>query len=470
MSTHEPAAAADPTSRHRGPRFPLYVQVIVAVIAGSILGVAFGKDQPYLFGISNATLGALGMLVIKLLRALAVPLVLFAILDAFVKTRIAARSAARLLLICLVNVSVAMGIGLLIMNTVRPGDTWRGHIDEIRAAVKPSEVTAKKSDDPDAPPGATLELLPNLEYYVPKSLIRPLVYNNIISVVLLAVLAGAAIRAVQEKQAREGQTSIRALGNVIEATYHVFIQMLEWVVACVPYAVFGVVAQVVGGAGLNVFKALWVFLAIVLAGLAIHSLIYYPLVAWLVGRKPPREYLGKGADAILTGLSMNSSLATVPITLRSLERMRVRPAPARLAACVGTNLNNDGITLYEAMAAIFLAQAIGMNMALGQQFTVVVAAIFAGAGVAGIPEAGLIVLPLVLGAAGLPEEMVAIALPLLLPVDWIIARARSGVNVMSDMLVAILLDRFDTDSPPFAETGVVEPGAEEPSALAEPAA
>ena len=135
MSMHEPAA--DPPRHHRGPRVPLYVQVLIAVFAGAILGVAFGKDQPYLFGISNATLGALGMLVIKLLRALAVPLVLFAILDAFVKTRIAAKSAARLLLICLVNVSVAMGIGLLIMNTVRPGDTWRVHFEEIRAALQP---------------------------------------------------------------------------------------------------------------------------------------------------------------------------------------------------------------------------------------------------------------------------------------------------------------------------------------------
>jgi Na+/H+-dicarboxylate symporter len=121
--------------------------------------------------------------------------------------------------------------------------------------------------------------------------------------------------------------------------------------------------------------------------------------------------------------------------------MNVSPGSARLAACVGTNLNNDGITLYEAMAALFLAQAIGMNLPLGAQFVIIFASIMAGAGVAGIPEAGLIVLPLVLSAAGLPDEMIALALPLLLPVDWIIARARSGVNVMSDMLVAVLLDR-----------------------------
>ena len=108
---------------------------------------------------------------------------------------------------------------------------------------------------------------------------------------------------------------------------------------------------------------------------------------------------------------------------------------------MGTNLNNDGITLYEAMAALFLAQAYGFDLTLGQQAVVVLASLMAGIGVAGIPEAGLIVLPLVLAAAGLPEQLIVVAIPLILPVDWIIARVRSGVNVMSDMLVAILLDR-----------------------------
>jgi Na+/H+-dicarboxylate symporter len=219
------------------------------------------------------------------------------------------------------------------------------------------------------------------------------------------------------------------------------VQMLDWVVQAVPFAVFGVVAQEVGSKGLSIFSVLAVFLGTCLLGLAIHSLLYYPFIAWFWGRMPPKKYLGIGGEAIITGLSTNSSLATVPVTLKCLDRMGVSVGSSRLAACVGTNLNNDGITLYEAMAALFLAQAIGMQLGLGQQIVIVIASIMAGAGVAGIPEAGLIVLPLVLGAAGLPEAAIATAIPLIVPVDWIIARARSGVNVMSDMLVAILLDK-----------------------------
>jgi Na+/H+-dicarboxylate symporter len=127
--------------------------------------------------------------------------------------------------------------------------------------------------------------------------------------------------------------------------------------------------------------------------------------------------------------------------------MGVSPQSARLAACVGTNLNNDGVTLYEAMAALFLAQALGYELSMGHQLLIVAASIMAGVGVAGIPEAGLIVLPLVLSAAGLPNQVIAAAIPLIMSVDWILARVRSGVNVMSDMLVAILLDELESRQP-----------------------
>lgn len=414
-------------------RIPLALQVLIGVALGIALGAVLGKCE------LTETLGAIGTLSIKALRALAVPLVFFAILDAFTKTRIEAKKFGRLMLICLVNVTVAMVIGLTILNVFQPGKLWQGKLETLIAQTKAKAPEAKRAEDPEAP-GATLELLPNVSYYVPSSLVRPFVYNNLISVVLLALLTGAAIRRVRAEQEAHGERTIQTVESFIAASYQVLLVMLEWIVKTVPYAVFGTVAKVVGASGLGVFALLWVFLLVALSGLALHSLIYYPTIAWLWGKKSPKVYLGNGADAILTGLSTNSSLASVPITLKCLEKMGVSTASARLAACVGTNLNNDGITLYEAMAALFLAQALGNNLGLGAQFQIVLASIMAGAGIAGIPEAGLIVLPLVLSTAGLSAETIAVALPLLIPVDWIIARARSGVNVMSDMLVAILLD------------------------------
>ena len=166
---------------------------------------------------------------------------------------------------------------------------------------------------------------------------------------------------------------------------------------------------------------------------------------WLVGRVSPARFLRGGLDAVVTALSINSSLATMPVTLRCLRDLGVREKSARLSACVGTNFNNDGVMLYEAMATLFLCQALGMDLSLAEQLTVVLASIMAGVGIAGIPEAGLIILPLVLGAAGLSEAAIAVAIPLIVPVDWIVARVRSGVNVLADMVVAVVLDRFEPD-------------------------
>jgi DAACS family dicarboxylate/amino acid:cation (Na+ or H+) symporter len=432
-----PSEATEPV-HHSRRSIPLYARVIIGVVLGATLGVTFGT-RPYLFGLKNDDLGQLGLLVIRLLKALAVPLVLFAILDAFTRTSITARRGGKLILICLVNVSVAFLIGLTLMNTLHPGNQWRGHLEQIAGEV---QKESSASSPLKTAPSDALNPLKNVAGYVPESLVDPLLKNNIITIVLMGLLVGAALRRVKQRQREQGQNSIETVERFIEATYQILIQMLDWVVQSVPFAVFGVVANVVGKAGLGVFNTLWTFLAVILLGMAIHSLLYYPLMAWLVGQRTPKQYLGLGADAILTGLSTNSSLATVPVTLRCLtQKMGVSEQSARLAACVGTNLNNDGITLYEAMAALFLAQAYGFDLNLNQQFIVVMSSLMAGIGVAGVPEAGLVVLPLVLGAAGLSESRVAVALPLILPVDWIIARCRSGVNVMSDMLVALMLDR-----------------------------
>jgi Na+/H+-dicarboxylate symporter len=428
-------SATGPGAERR--RRPLYVRVLVGVALGTALGVAFGA-QPYLLGLKNEHLGQIGMLVIKLLKALAVPLIFVSIVDAFVKTRLSARQGGRLVLICLFNVSIAMSIGLLVMNTLKPGLTWKGHLGQLLSAVpadrkSPAELLAESHK-------GTLSPLDNLASYVPKSMLDPFSENNVIAVVLAALLVGAAFRHVKDRSPEGEEAPVRAVEHVVEGVYRILVQMLHWVVQMVPFAVFGVVAQVVGRSGLGVFTVLWVFLGTMLLGLAVHSLLYYPLVAWVAGGKSPRQYLGKGADAVITALSCNSSLATVPITLGCLDRMGVSKSSARLAACVGTNLNNDGITLYEAMAALFLAQAVGFELGASQQLTLVLQSIMAGAGVAGIPEAGLIVLPLVLGSTGIPEPVIAAALPLIMTVDWIVARCRSAVNVMSDMVVAILLD------------------------------
>lgn len=422
-------------------QWPLSLQVLAALVIGVILGVT-GGTHAYFLDLDNGDLGKIGMLVIRLLKALAIPLILFSILDAFIQTPIAARSGLRLIVICLCNVSVAFMIGLSLMNGLKPGTPWRAHIEHLIDGLTPQ--AEHNGGSVTTPINGSLDPLQNLSGYIPQSLLDPIINNNVIAVVLIAILFGAAINALRKEDC---PISLGPLEAIISGTHQVLLKALQWVVRIVPLAVLGLVAQAVGKSGISIFSELAGFLGVISLGLCLHGLIYYPLMAWLAAGKSPRIYLGLGADAVLTSLSLNSSLATVPITLRCLKRMGVGESSARLAACAGTNLNNDGVTLYEAMTALFLAQAIGLDLDFGQQLVIVLAALMAGVGIAGVPEAGLIALPLVLSAAGLPETVVTAAIPLIAPIDWILARLRSAVNVLSDLLVAILLDTWEKHSP-----------------------
>lgn len=418
-------------------RFPLWAQVLAGVTLGTALGAAVGP-HPIVFGVGVEQLGDLGMLVIRLIKAVAVPLVLFSILDAVLRFSIPTRKGAALLAICAVNACAALAIALLLVNLLAPGDGLRGALE----AVTRSGATAAP------PPGATLSPMKTIEGLVPEALAQPFVENNVIGVVVVALLAGAALRRVRENRGSPGAGGVAVVEQLVATAYQALVEVLGWVVRAVPFAAFGLCAKSVGRSGLEIFASLWIFLAVIGFGLVIHAFVYYPLVAWIAGGKHPREFLGGGADAVFTGVAANSSLAAVPVTLHCLtERMGVSPSSARMAACVGTNFNNDGITLYEAMAALLLAQACGMELGIAGQVQVVFAAVMAGIGIAGVPESGLVVLPLVLAASGLPEPVVAASIPLIVPVDWILARLRSAVNVLSDMLVAVLLDRQSDVAP-----------------------
>jgi Na+/H+-dicarboxylate symporter len=216
-------------------------------------------------------------------------------------------------------------------------------------------------------------------------------------------------------------------------------RLVGLVVRVVPLAVFGVMAKVVGGSGLAMFPLLAIFVLLVAAGMALQVLVWYAILLRWLARVSPNRFFGDAADPMVTALGVGSSLATLPVTLRTLEeRMAVSSESARLAAVVGTNLNHDGIVLYEAAAALFVAQVYAITLPLLQQAKIVTLSILAAVGIAGVPEAGLVTLSLVIGGVGLPLA----AVPLLLPVDWMLGRLRAMTNVASDMVVANVLDRF----------------------------
>ena len=394
------------------PRIPLYLQILAGIVSGMLAGMLLGKDA--------GPLGEIGRLVIQLVKLFAVPLLLFAILDAFLKTDIAGRAAGRMIAITSINTAIALLIGLGLSNWLKPG----------------TQMTLPAiSGTPPAPPGR-IEFLKTLSGYIPTNFVDPFRENLVITIILLSVVIGLALRAVKREQTLRGETGYRAIEDLVSTAFRSTEILLAWVIRLIPFAVFGVVAKTIGEQGFAPLRGLAVYVGVALLGLAIHVFVTYQ--AWLVfvaRMSLPRFWAG-ARDPVLYAMGAASSLATLPVTLAALDKMNVSPQSARLAACVGTNLNNDGILLYEAMAVLFVAQVHGLDLTFGQQLVAAFGCIVAGVGISGIPDAGLISLTVVLTTVGLPIEIV----PLLFTVDWLVGRARAMTNVISDMLVAVLLD------------------------------
>jgi Na+/H+-dicarboxylate symporter len=208
------------------------------------------------------------------------------------------------------------------------------------------------------------------------------------------------------------------------------------VIEVIPLAVFGIVASIIATKGFGAFVSLGVFVLSVLVGLGLH-LTYYLVRIRLGSWARPLQVIYGMRDALVMAFSTASSTATMPVTYACLrEKVGLREQSASLGALVGANFNNDGTALYQAMAAIFVAQLTGHDLSLADQFLIVLTAIAASVGAAGIPEAGTVTMTLIFKAIGLDLTYI----PVLLTVDWFLDRCRTAINIMGDVNVSCLLD------------------------------
>jgi Na+/H+-dicarboxylate symporter len=390
-------------------RWPLAFQTIAAVFLGAALGVAAGPDVAFL--------GLFAKLIITLIKAFATPLLFLAIFESMVQAQFHGRGFVRMLAISAINGLLAVVVSLALINGLHPG----------RYLPNPGGSAAKV---------ATLNWEQAITALVPESIMGPFVTNNIPAVIVIALLLGGAVRVLLRETEGEEMTWLQSLNRGAGLLLRAHLRILHWIVRFSPIAVFGAVAKATGEHGLAFLSGLGLFAAVVLGGMAIQVLVVYQGWIRIIGRVSLRRFWSEGRDPLAYSFGVNSSLATLPLTLGALQRLGVSSSSARLSACVGTNFNNDGILLYEVTAMLFLAQAHGLELGLGQQLLMAVVCVMATLGVAGVPEAGIIALSLVLTTVGLPIE----SLPVLLTVDWFIARMRSVVNVASDMTVAIGID------------------------------
>lgn len=412
-----PAVQDEPESRPGG--IPLYVWVLIAVGLAIPAGLLFGEQVQ--------STRIFPTLIIRALTALAAPLVVLAILHAIVTNDIRGRQGARMMLYYLINTLVAMLIGLALTNLVKPGVG--------------AEVRVEGEGAPSLPKRSVTDLVTDL---VPRSIGDAFVQNNLAQLVLITLAAGIGLSKIRREDQAAGRDRFRVAEDLLSIGFELLMRILLWVVALVPLAVFGVVAASVGQKdGLRVFTSLIWLIGVVLVGLFLQNLWYLLVMGIRAGMSPVR-FLRGALDVMASTFSTASTAATIPITLQALTgKLGVSKESSQLAACIGTNFNNDGTALYQATAALFMAQSMGIELGPMDQVVIVLTTLIASVGAGGIPSGSFVTLPLIFAAVGLPADKI----PVLLTIDWFLDRCRTTSNVLGDMTVAVLLDQTRGTTP-----------------------
>jgi Na+/H+-dicarboxylate symporter len=391
----------------------LPLQIVLAVCTGIALGLLFP-------GAAMKPVSEIGKAVIHWVKLIAGPYLFLTIVAGVAAVHLRLGHGVRLVAIALVNTTIAIVIGVVLAKFF---------LSDMRLEMLATSAT-------NSAVVGDLNAYSWLKTLTPPSIFHPFVENQILIIAVLALITGIALR---KCYASEGESKMRAIAQKFENIRAVPETILNWLIAIIPLAVLGVVAGAVSEYGVVIFFSLFRYVGVVVLGFLLQVVIVYGSWIFLVARIEPRKFFRAAKAPLLYAFGVNSSLATLPLTLSALHSLGVSRASASLGAGVATNLNNDGIVLYEALAVFFIAHLSGIPMSEGQMLFAALACIVAAAGITGIPEAGFISLSVVVTTLGLPLE----SLPLLLAVDWMIARGRSVVNVLSDMTLSIALDATD---------------------------
>jgi len=432
-------------------RLSMAVQVMIAVAVAIPVGLLLGMDGSRAEGMSGglkstltallSLLSLLPKLVLKAVVAIGAPVVLLAIIGAITTNDIPARQGLRMLLWYLLNTLIAITIGLTLSLLIRPGDGAVIDVSQLVSSGPPRLAQVLLPIEPVTTPPGRITLRDLAIDLVPHSLGDALSRNHIAQIAFIGLAVGIALARMRKKEGETGH-AVKVIG-IVTTLFDVAVHILNVIVAFVPAAVFGVVATAIAYTGFGIFAALGRLIITVLAGLALQFAWYLVLLATRSGLSPLR-FLRALPEVFSVAFSSSSTAATLPRTLDVLQnKLGVSRASSQLAACVGTNFNNDGTALYQGAVAMFFAQAAGMSLDVSAAIALALATIVAAFGAGGIPSGSFITLPLTFALVGIPVA----GLPVLLTVDWFLDRCRTLVNVSGDMTVAALIDR-DRTAPP----------------------
>ncbi|MBI4559535.1 MAG: dicarboxylate/amino acid:cation symporter [Candidatus Hydrogenedentes bacterium] len=412
------------------PRYvSLPVQILIAMVVGVAVGLAcwmitwvFRVDWPEAF--VTGYLGIFGSIFFLLLKMVVVPLV-FASLTCGVANigdvRRLGPMGGKTIAYFLLATSIATLIGLGFVNLIQPG-VGR---EELRASA---QELAPDSKDQTTSPGTKFQ-----EDILPSFIQNPIMADApILAIILFALLLGAALAASGE----EGAPAVKVLQAIDKA----MVTLVLWVMLLAPIGVFALMTKVVATLGALSIYMLGKYCLTVILGLIVHFLVLVFVLLPLLGRFSPWQFLKGVAPALELAFATSSSSATLPVTLDCTQRrLGVSPSVTNFVIPLGTTVNMDGTALYQAVAALFIAQVYGVHLGLQEQFMVFFTAIIVSIGTAGIPGASIALMSIVLASAGIPVEGIGI----IIGVDRFLDMSRTVVNVVGDSIASVIVARSE---------------------------
>jgi DAACS family dicarboxylate/amino acid:cation (Na+ or H+) symporter len=437
-------------------RMPLHWKIVIGLVVGGALGAAANwigsaiepsgdpnaswvardaNDNQVVDGldfVAGDVIQTVGRIFLRMIFMVVVPLVVSALVLGVVgigDVRQLGRVGLRTLALTIVFSTVAVCLGIGLVNAIRPGHylsaEQRDALNERYAedaATKVAQAKAAKSAKQ-----IILDLLPeNPLQEMVGAVDGSSKGNGILAVMVFSLIIGVAITLIPQEKARP-------LVGLFESIFEVTMVVIRLAMAIAPFAVACLSYALVAQLGLSILWPLLGFALTVIAGLAIQLFVVYSLALILFARRSPIGFFRDVQEAMWTAFGTSSSNATLPVSMRVADqRLKLRPEISRFVLTIGATGNQNGTALYEGVVVLFLAQAFGVDLSLGQQVTVVLMSILAGVGTAGVPGGSIPMIVVVMASVGVPAEGIGV----ILGIDRILDMCRTTLNVAGDLVLA----------------------------------
>lgn len=420
---------------------PLHWQITVALVMALLLGWVLEADSE-VFGVRVlAILSFVGDLFLRALRMLVMPLIAASIITGISSvgdTRDLGRLGARTAGYYLLSSLAAILLGLFWVRLMQPGIVdGEPARERIGLAADTAEIAAQVGE---RGAGDVVDVFLRM---VPANVLQDAVQDQMLGVIFFSLLFGFTLTRISDGPRR-------VLTDFWQGVYEVMIRITDLVLAFAPLGVLALVGRVAITTGIAALVPLATFFVCVLVALGSHLLLVLPLVLRFAARVSPLAFFKVMAPALLMAFSTASSSGTLPLTLERVQEAGVSRRVSSFTLPLGATVNMDGTALYECVAAIFIAQAYGLELGVAQQLLIVTVALLTSIGVAGIPAASLVAITLILTTIGLPVEGIG----LILAVDRVLDMCRTAVNVFSDSCAALVVARWEGEKGLLLEDAV----------------